>query len=158
PKKRTIVAFPYRSESETLRNAGSLYEARLDNGATILTSDLHTLAFAKERVESLKRFAKEGRSVVADKNGALHFEGKEEPLSLKELDKARLPDGITVAYVDGYNNVKLAVRHDDLLKELKLKESELKPDERAIVRVSIHDKHAEAIVAGSSFAVHDGEL
>lgn len=136
--QRTVVILP--GENDTLGDAPRLYEAVLDNGATLITSDLRTLTFARNRiVESRSSF------------------------TLAELDGvAKLPADITPAYTDGYGNIKLAIRHDDLLEKLGYSDHPVGEGERGVTAVRVNNHEKEAYVgnpnARGSFAVQDGEF
>jgi hypothetical protein len=138
PQKRTLVVLP--GKNFHLDDATELFEARLDNGARILTSDLRSLIFAK------------GRIVEAQSN-----------FTLQQLNEvAKLPADITPAYTDGYGNVKLAVRHAELLGRLGIGQQDgqirIKAGERGVTSVQVGGKNSDAYVASGSFAVHDGEV
>ena len=170
-KKRTIVAQPY---SDTpLDTAPNLYVAKLDNGATIVTENLETLYFARDRIKDVSRYGQKDRAIALDKDGELQVTGKAEatvahtqtalqeqpqliiPKIRDALAAVKLPHAVTPVYSDGYGNIKLAVAHKDLLASLKV---ENRPGEKNVATVAINGIESDAIVAGGSFAVKDGEL
>jgi hypothetical protein len=161
--KRTIIALPYRGE--TLDNAERLYEAKLDNGATIISRDISTLAFAKDHIvkDGLKEYRQEGRKVTAGDNGEIVISGKAELVSRAAIDKkAKLPAEITPAYTDGYGNIKLGIRYGELLDKLGIGNGSgkkpIEAGERAIAEIQTGNKNVEAIIAQGSFAVDNGKL
>lgn len=126
-QRRTLVVLP--GKNFHLDDATELFEARLDNGARILTSDLRSLTFARERiVEEQSNF------------------------TLRQLNEvAKLPADITPAYTDGYGNITLAIRHADLLARLGIGMG-------AAASITIGGHAAIVHAASGNFAVRDGEL
>jgi hypothetical protein len=154
---------PYRGE--TLDNAERLYEAKLDNGATIISRDISTLAFAREHIvkDGLKEYRQEGRKVTVGDDGAIVISGKAALVSRATIDKkAQLPAEITPAYTDGYGNIKLGIRYGELLDKLGIGngngKNPIAAGERAIAEIQTGNKSVEAIIAQGSFAVDNGKL
>lgn len=156
PGKRTLVVLP--RTGDTLKEADTLYDATLDNGAHIVTSDLRTLAFVKQRLgsEGVKAYAKEGRS-TSIAGGRITISGNAQKVSDVELDvHTRLPEGFVPAYTDGYGNIKLAITHDALLNRLNIETG--KEHARYTVGISVGKHDVDALVANDSFAVNDGDM
>lgn len=156
PEKRTLVVLP--RTGDTLKEADTLYDAALDNGAHIVTSDLRTLAFAKQRLgsEGVKAYAKNGRSTsIAD--GRITISGNAQEVPVAQLDaEASLPEGFVPAYTDGYGNIKLAITHAALLDRLHIDTS--KGNTRYTVGISVGKHDVDALVTNGSFAVNDGDM
>jgi hypothetical protein len=131
---RTVMLLP---DGKKLSEAEQPYEATLDNGAKIITSDLRALTFAKGRIDYSKS------NVTA-----------------LQVYATALPSPVTPAYTDGYGNVKLALRHREVLDKLGIGDSKttIGAGERGVTEVTVGGNSSEAFVASGSFAVADGEV
>jgi len=149
PQKRKLFVLP--KEGETLLSVGQLYDAELDNGAHIVTSDLRALAFAKTHIKNIE-FRSSLGAPTPDGKPRFRFVG----LTDVKVDPSLfdLPNYITPAYVDGYGNVKLAITHKALLQKLGI---ELKVGDEARASIQVNDRQVEAKVREGLFSVKDGE-
>jgi hypothetical protein len=131
---RIVIILP---DGQKLNEAEQAYEAALDNGAKIITSDVRALTFAKGRIDYSKS------NVTA-----------------LQVYATTLPSPVTPAYTDGYGNVKLALRHHEVLDTLGIGEGKatINAGERGVTEVTVGGNSSEAFVASGSFAVADGEI
>lgn len=131
---RTVILLP---DGKKLSDAEHTYEATLDNGAKIITDDLRTLTFAKGRIDYSKS-----------------------NVNAMQVYATTLPSPVTPAYTDGYGNVKLALRHHEVLDTLGIGEGKttIGAGERGITEVTVGGNSKEAFIANGSFAVADGEV
>ncbi len=124
---------------------GVLYFAHMDSDVTIATDDLRTLYFARDHIRQIEKFEP----------------GVIEAKALNDDEKARLkavelPAEITPVYIDGYRNIKLAIRHSDLLRRRDIAVQSA-PGEHHQVSIQVNGHQLYAYVADGSFHVQHGE-
>jgi hypothetical protein len=119
------------------------FEGKLQNGATILTDDLRTLAFVKGHVQS-----------VTDTST------KTEPVNWQRLKE--LPEELTVAYKDGYGNMKLSDSHANILLAVSRQPGfprENIAGSRITLTLEVNGQERDIVLAtGGSFSVKDGDF
>lgn len=142
PEGRTFAIIP--EEGMTLASAEVVYNAELNNGAHILTTDMDTLAFVKPFV----------KHVTSEKRAGVGQDKKIEREAVS-LDNVTLPENPVVAYVDGYGNAKLTKTRDELVRGFNLESS--KPGERVVAGVQVGNNPVDAWVSDGSFSVQDGQ-
>lgn len=155
---RAIIVLP--QVTDTLDNAAILYEAALDNGARIITSQLDALVFAKDRIAGdVKSYTKEDRTIGLDAEGVVVLGGHAETVEPEKWKNIAPPHPITPVYVDGYGNIKLSIRFDELLRRpgLTSEEGGLVPGENTQAHVSLNGREIYPYIANGSFSVPDGE-
>lgn len=161
--RRTIIILT--DSNETIDNAENLYEATLDNGTHIISSDAKALVFVKSRIAAggVRVFPMHENRVVEWQGEHVVIRGDSSSLSQAEWNKALTePQGVVAVYTDGYGNIKLAPAYDAVVEGLCLGTSpdqrRLGAGQRALIAVKTAKARSEALLANGSFAVAEGEL
>lgn len=152
--RRTFLVLPEGEPS--LDGIKTLYEARLDTGARIFTTDLQAFYYAKRDGRIAGDVVQiDGAKFAADADGILTVSGHRSAVSQALLDQRTSPIvGFTPAYRDGYGNVKLSSTFEALQQHFGI--PELGEGDRAIIDVLLRGTDRDpvrATIANGIFGV-----
>lgn len=167
-KRRAVIALTGQGKGN--------YIATLDNGATLETDDLRVLGFVKSHIQG-HGLEMRGRDATRHRlnSGLFEIVPGADPKeafadmirpagdNLKELPLEtipHLPDDPTIAYIDGYGNMKLAMARDALVKRLEEKSGlTIGDDMHGTASVTLRGKTMEPVfISGGSFSVEHGQM
>lgn len=135
PRTRVIYAL-----TDAFDGNDTLLEMTLKNGVVIKTNNPKTLTFVSNQVKEAIGFEAENWENVV-----------------------RLPEKPSVAYIDGYGNMKLTHSHHEIMKNIyeqaQAEGLTITEGQQITVNVKVGDKNHELMLtAGGSFSVADGEF
>lgn len=177
--KRTFIL----SNSADIRRADKdVYRVVLGNGATLITDDLKTLGFVRDHIATAQKRA----GLENGTNGAAEFFSDTAQWQSVENIQAQIPaktvlqsaaatdgkippiQGISVAYTDGYGNLKLSHSQQEVFGYIKTAyeavhgANSLQENQVIEVKVTVTGADGQphsipAFISASSFGVKDGE-
>jgi hypothetical protein len=162
PQGRTLISL---KNSRSLESAAFLFEGELDNGSYFISDAVEDFGLVADRLKhgNVKFYlGSPSHSISFTEQGVPVIAGQSTLTSVADIKSYTAIHDTTIAYRDGYGNLKLAGSHTNLLQQRGLKDTQgewtLQAGERAYLKADIGGTEHEALVASGSFSVPNNTL